>query len=189
MIDVSIKLNTKQIVNSIKSGTLPLRPIKFFSTNDAELSLFIKMDEKGKIGDDAIFLSEGSICYKENMVDSYVILDSSKWYLLKRGSLPDVICKVVDARYDVYDKKSDDSLFESDTIILNDAILIRRKDPTVEVAWYQEMEIDLRNVTYIEEISKDEVYDLKYAIRRIGVVMVPGIPKEEWYVVSESKHE
>lgn len=178
MIDISIKLNTKQIVNVIKSGTLPLRPIRFFDTNDASLSLFIKMDEKGKVGDDVIFLSEESVCYKEDMVDSYVVLDSSKWYLLKRGSLPDVVCKVVDARYDVYDKKSDDSLFESDTIILNDAILIRRKNPTVEVAWYQELEIDLCNVTYIEEMSKDEVDYLKDSIRRIGVVMVPGVPKE-----------
>lgn len=187
MIDISIKLNTKQIVNIIKSGTLPLRPIKFFSTSDVSLSLFIKMDEKGKVGDDVIFLSEESVCYKENMVDSYVVLDSSKWYLLKRGSLPDVICKVVDVRYDVYDKKSNDSLFESDTIILNDAILIKRKNPTVEVAWYQEMEVDLRNVTYIEEISKDEVDYLKDSIRRIGVVMVPGIPKD--YVISESEHK
>lgn len=178
MKEIVIKLNTKEVIDRIKSGILPLKPIKFLSVGEAELSLFIKMDSNGKIGDDAIFISDASVCHKENEVDSFVTFDPSKWYFLKRGSLPEVICKIADVKYDVYNKKYSNSLFEADTVIVNDAILVRRKEPTVEVAWYHELELDLRNVAYIEEISKNEVDDLKDAIRRIGVVMVPGIPKE-----------
>lgn len=178
MKEIVVKLNTKEVMDKIKSGILPLKPIKFLSAGEAELSLFIKMDGNGKIGDDAIFVSDASVCHKENEVDSFVTFDPSKWYFLKRNSLPEVICKIADVRYDVYNKRCSNSLFEADTVIASDAILVRRKEQAVEVAWYQELELDLFNVTYIEEISKDEVDDLKYAIKQIGVVMVPGIPKE-----------
>lgn len=178
MKEIVVKLNTKEILDKIKSGTLPFKPIKFLSVGEAELSLFIKMDSDGKIGDDAIFISDSFVYHKENEVDSFVTFDPSKWYFMKRASLPEVICKINDVRYDVYNKKCNNSLFEADTVIVNDAILVRRKEPAVEVAWYHELELDLLNVSYIEEISKDEVDDLKGAIRRIGVVMVPGISKK-----------